>query len=81
MANVRRFKNSFQAFDDSGVIYNINVYAEHIDVSSHDDKHAEDEGIKELITDSGERVDYIKKGEYKLFGSNKSLHSNDPAAP
>jgi len=56
---------------DTGKEYTIVQYQEYILAASHDDPHAEIEGLKRLYTSTGLDVEYIDSKTFKVGGTNE----------
>lgn len=69
------------ANDEDGKKYPIGIYAEKINVGTHDDPNATLEGRKSLYTENGLRVNRISKGEYLIVQTGVKLYSESPDAP
>jgi hypothetical protein len=80
MKRSKRRTGSFVASDAQGRSHTIYVYTEFLDVSSFEGP-GEVEGLKELVLANGNRVNRIKKGEYKVVGTGATLTSSSPDAP
>lgn len=76
---MKKLTGTFTAHDDFGRDYTIHIYTTYIDARSHTNQHGMTEGLKELITDSGDPVNREEKGVYELNG--RVLRSDDPDAP
>ena len=71
---------SFLAQDDTGRTYWLDVFVDVLDVGSHDNPHAERKGLREIKTRTGQFLNRLEKGKYKLIHSRRILSSTDPDA-
>ena len=78
---MEKLKGQFIAKDNDGKEYTIYIYAQIIDVSSHDNQNARIEGKKSLVTDDGLTVNRIRKGEYLVVATDLLLWSDALDAP
>ena len=76
-----RHKFSFDAVDDDAKTHALHVFVEIIDAGTLDDPNAEVEGIKRIRTDSGDDVNRLEQGRYKVVATGQILRSDDPNAP
>jgi hypothetical protein len=75
-----RHKGSFIAKDAEGRSHRLYVWAHIIDVGDILDPDAVIEGMIEIKTERGQRVNVIAKGEYEIVETGEVLTSNDPKA-
>jgi len=73
-----RRKGSFIAKDSQGHSRRLHVWAHLIDVGLDPDEVIE--GMIEIKTESGQTVNVIKKGQYKIVQTGEMLTSDDPKA-
>lgn len=76
-----RHESSFDAFDDQGNRHVLHVFVDIIDSGVMGDPDAELEGLWSIITDDGESVNRLNKGEYLVVATGLVLKSSDPSAP
>ena len=71
----------FNATDDGGVEHALYIFTDDIDVATMQDPNAVAEGMKELRTADGMRVNRLGKGVYKINATGVVLRCASPAAP
>ena len=71
---------SFLAEDDTGRTYWLDVFVDVLDVGTNDNPHAERKGLREIKTRTGQFLNRLEKGKYKLIYSGRILSSTDPDA-
>lgn len=76
-----RHDGGFIATDDDGNEYVVNIFTNINDAGTFDNPNATSEGLKRLITNEGDDVNYLEKGKYKIVQSNIIIRSNEPDAP
>ena len=70
---MRKLVHSFEAKDDKGNVYHLQVYKFVTEMGFSD--------LTEVITTDGELVSGVSKGVYRLILRNVIVRSNDPQAP
>jgi hypothetical protein len=80
MPNTIKHTRSFIAISANGKEYIINEFTEFVDFGNSQGRGSLP-GYKSLETRSGEPVNLISKGHYKLVFSGIELTSDDPDAP
>jgi hypothetical protein len=78
---MKKHTGTFTAYDDFGQEHVIYIYTDIIDAGSNTNPHATIEGMKELLTESGECVNSKENGVYEVVSSGLLLHSDAPNAP
>ena len=73
-------KVSFVARSEDGQVFRIDVCANVIPAGARAQPNAVHEGLKELWTSDGRRVNRIDKGVYEIVESGVRLTSDDPDA-
>ena len=78
---MREFVRSFEAKDDKGNVYHLQVYqfVTERGTSSHPERTVSD--LTEVVTTDGEPVSGVSKGVYRLVLRNIIVRSDDPKAP
>jgi hypothetical protein len=71
----------FTAVDDAGIPYRLVVYEERVSVATRADPSAVAPGLKRIVTEDGQSVNGLKKGEYQIVTTGVILRSSDPDAP
>lgn len=79
LKEVRR-KESFPARDEKGLVHQVDVLVEILDMGHMDDPNAEIEGMKRLQTRNGEPLNYRAKGKYEFARTGRMLVSDHPEA-
>lgn len=74
-------KEEFTAVDDSGREYRLRVYQEYVSVGTRADPSAVAPGMKRIVTEDGESVKLLGKGDYQIVVTGVILRSSDPDAP
>ena len=72
---------TFKALGVDGREYSIHIFSDYISVSTHQDRDATIEGLKQLRTSDGYSVNRVGKGEYKIVQTGVILRSFSPEAP
>jgi hypothetical protein len=75
MERTRRHTKSFPATDSKGRPHAIHVYTEFIRSQTFGRRPEGTEGLNELVTDQGQHVDWLKKGEYQVVEKGEILTS------
>jgi hypothetical protein len=70
----------FQAQDDAGRTYWLDVFVDVMAAGSHENPNAEQKGLREIKTRTGQFVNRLAKGKYTLISSGRILTSTDPDA-
>jgi len=76
----KRQTGSFVAKDETGLPYTIVILTEFLESETNEGTF-EIEGLKELMLKSGEPVNRIKQGEYRVVTSGITLRSISETAP
>ena len=71
----------FTAVDDAGNEYRLLVYQKQIPAPTRNDPAAVIPGLKRIVTENGEHINRVNKGEYKIVVTGLVLCSSDPDAP
>lgn len=71
----------FMAVDEAGAQHRLLVYQDYVPVATRANPSAVAPGMKRIVTENGESVNRVKKGEYQVVGSGAILRSSDPGAP
>lgn len=72
---------SFLALDAEGNKFVLQTFVEKISAASLTNERATIDGLKSIKTATGEPVNYIEKGKYKLVVSEKIVYSTDQNCP
>ena len=75
-----RQTGSFVTRDETGEQIIVFVYQDVIDTGNLANPGTSRLGTPSLVTEHGEPVTQLSKGEYKIVGSRRKLHSDDPEA-
>jgi hypothetical protein len=75
-----RQTGKFNAYDDNGEVYTIFIYTNFIAVNSRRG-NATLPGKKQLLTEDGENVNWLAKGQYQIVQTCVLLHSEAHDAP
>lgn len=78
---MKRQTGTFTAKGDDGRTYTVVVYTNFISAASHDDPHAEIEGMKSLRTSDGHHVNRLGQGSYQIVATGVKLTATSPDAP
>lgn len=78
----REYRGSFIAVDDKGNEYRIHKYQDMIESRTLDGAVSRIPGLKELLTDDGDHVNFVEPGVYEIvaFAGPIRVTSDDPAA-
>ena len=71
----------FTATDEDGTEHRLLVYQQFIPAGSFDDPSAVIPGLRRIVTEDGESVNRVRKGEYEIVQTGVRLRSSDPDAP
>jgi hypothetical protein len=77
---IKRQTGSFVAKDDQGKTYRVAILTEFIE-SVTNEGSMEIEGLKELRLDTGEAVNRVRQGKYRIVDTGLLLKSISEAAP
>jgi hypothetical protein len=73
---------SFIVVDEQGRTAQLYCRKPIIDIGTHDDPHAEGQGLGEITTTDGRAVNRLARGQYEIVGyPNVTVTSHDPKAP
>ena len=78
---MERHTGTFTAKSSDGSRYTIEIWRDSFDPSTPDDSADEVEGIAHMKTPDGQIVTKTGRRQYRLFGSDLVLTSDDPQAP
>jgi hypothetical protein len=78
---MKKQTGQFSAVGDDGRQYTIFIYTDFTDAGNFEDPHAAVEGMKELRTSDGMRVNRLQQGEYVVVQTGVILRSSSPGAP
>jgi len=76
----RRRTDTFSAQDASGKTCAIHVYTNFIRIETFGGHSEEVEGLPELVTATGDKVNRVKQGEYQIVVTGERLTSTAPNA-
>ncbi len=71
----------FTAFDKDHKEYRLQVYQKDVPVGTRADPSAVAPELKQIVTEDGESVNRVKKGEYEIVATGVILRTSDPDAP
>lgn len=73
--------HEFMAVDNTGTEHRLLVYQEYVSTATRANPSAVAPGLKRIVTEDGQSVNCIKKGQYKVVATGAILRSSDPSAP
>jgi hypothetical protein len=76
-----RHTSTFTALGDDGCEYTLHVYTNYISKRTLSDGNREVEGIKQVQTSDGKKVNCLGNGNFRIVSTGVNLHSDDPVAP
>lgn len=76
MEKIEKYEGSFIAHDQAGEAHTIEIFSKFITRGSHTYR-----GVRTFVTESGDPVNYIRKGKYEIVHTDTLLFSDDPKAP
>ena len=71
----------FTATDEEGTEYRLLLYQDFVPAHTFDNPSAVVPGLTRILTEDGESVNRVKKGEYEIVQTGVRLRSSDPDAP
>lgn len=71
----------FTAFDEDGKEYRLRSYQGYASAATRANPSAVAPGLKRIVTEDGESVNRVKKGEYEIVATGVILFTSDPDAP
>lgn len=78
----RRVKTgTFIAKDELGNTYRLHTFVEKIPVTTLRGPYEEIDGMKSILDDNGEPVNFLEKGKYKIVATDVIVTSSDPNCP
>ena len=78
---MERHVSTFRATGTDGDQYTVEVWEDSVDPSEPDDTTDKAEGFARLRTPDGMTVTKVGPRQYRIFGTDVVLTSDDPAAP
>jgi hypothetical protein len=76
-----RHKQTFEATNERGDPTTLHVFVQILNTATFGDPYGDSEGLKRIVTDDGQAVNWLGKGRYRVVVTGETLTSDDPDAP